>query len=512
MREQRLFFSILQKASLALISALAFAPTRLPAISIFDEPTEGGLPVLEMSGVFADIYEKLDGVKWGGKDLRTAIEGIENISSMIKIAATDNRIVVLHKDTIIGNWPRPKNGEWRDLGQITTAVILKMREIDPAIADMTATEIYKAAVGAMMKGLDENGKYIYSKRENEDSAYQVLTSLGIAGVRASSGDYVLNTIFKGSPADNAGLADGDVLVSANGVALRDLSDAEILGLFNGFSSGTIKIRAIGADRKEKSATLRRASVVIADADVIVKDKLLEIIINRVSNNAAEIIAGVLDGRADIEGIYLDLRGATGDDEKAMAKIAGLFLGKVPVARVSMSADDDVEIVPGGDKIVDAPIVVAVSNATSGTAEGLAYAFYEAGVGAIIGVPTAGRARLATRVDLNNGGALEISNRTMKSGKNRQIDGRGFFPLVCLSNIRNSDHKEVFLVNVRNHDWKEQDFNGEEFDAKTVRKGCPNISSGSDEDAVSQAVAMDLLTSRAAYNNLKGRRPTIKVFE
>ena len=297
------------------------------------------------------------------------------------------------------------------------------------------------------------------------------------------------------------------MISANGTPLRDLSDMEVLGLFNGFSSGTIKIKAVGSNRKEKSATLRRASVVIADADIVVLggsgNSVLEIIIHKISDNSVQIAAEAIDNYRDrIGGIYLDMRAATGDDEIAMAKMAGLFLGRVPVARIAAEATEEIEIVPGGDAIIDLPIVIAVSNATNGTAEGLAFAFYENNIGAIVGMPTSGRARLATKIDLENGGALELLNRVMKSGKNRTIDGRGFFPSVCLSNIRTADQKDIFLVNVKNHEWKTRDFNADEsVDAKTIRKGCPNIKSGSDEDAVAMAVAMDILLNKNAYENM-----------
>ncbi|MDR1071393.1 MAG: hypothetical protein LBL21_01990, partial [Rickettsiales bacterium] len=335
-------------------SLIACPPCRAAEIFSTDEPEVGGLPVLEMSGVFADIYEKLDGVKWGGKDIRIAIEAIENVAPDCKIAATDSRVVVLDKDTIIGNWPRPEDGNWNEFGQVTTAMLLKLREARPNLARMDAPALYKTAVSALMRGIDENGRYIYSKKETGASDPHVLTSLGIAGVRTNSGDYVLNTIFKGSPADSAGLADGDILISANGTPLRDLSDMEVLGLFNGFSSGTIKVRAVGTDRKEKSATLRRASVVIADADIVLLNPkgadaaILEIIIHKISDGSVDIVSEALDRYKDrIGGVYLDMRGATGEDELAMAKMAGLFLGQVPVARIAAEAADEIEVIPGG---------------------------------------------------------------------------------------------------------------------------------------------------------------------
>ena len=53
-----------------------------------DEPIQDGLNVFEMSDTFAEIYEKLDGVKWGGKNINVAIESLEKLNPDAHIAAT----------------------------------------------------------------------------------------------------------------------------------------------------------------------------------------------------------------------------------------------------------------------------------------------------------------------------------------------------------------------------------------------------------------------------------------
>ena len=181
-------------------------------------------------------------------------------------------------------------------------------------------------------------------------------------------------------------------------------------------------------------------------------------------------------------------------------MAGLFLGEVPIARIVSEGGQDAEVTPGGRAVTDANIVIAVSNSTTGTAEGLAFAFYEQRKGVTIGVPTPGRSRLRTTINLSNGGALELLNRELRTGQNRQIDGRGFFPNVCLSNIRTTDQQDVFMVSIRNNEWTIRDFNND-GDVTAARRGCPNITSGADEDSVTSAVAMDILLNRDVYKSL-----------
>ena len=62
---------------------LVTLPSLANSLFFEDEPIQDGLPVFVMSDTFADVYEKMDGVNWAGKNLNMAIEGLENINSLV---------------------------------------------------------------------------------------------------------------------------------------------------------------------------------------------------------------------------------------------------------------------------------------------------------------------------------------------------------------------------------------------------------------------------------------------
>ena len=471
-----------------------------------DEPVQDGLNVFDVSATFADIYEKLDGVKWGGKNINVAIESLENLNSNAHIAATDERVVLVWRDAIIANYPRPADNDWNAFGEITTALVLKLRANDPVLHAASTSEMYQLVVDSLMRGIDENGRYIYSRAAEIAEDGRILTSVGLTGVRDARGNWRVDGVFKDSPADVAGMRAGDLIVAINGRAVADMSDAELAAVMTGFNSGTAKIKLL-TPSGDRDVVLRRASIVLADADVVHRSDadagaILEIVVHKVSDNAASIINEALAKYSDVSGIILDLRAATGDDERAAAKLAGLFIGAKPVMRIVETAMDEVEVVPGGSAATDAPVVVLMSNMTRGTAEAIVAAFYENARGVLVGTPTAGSARIASRINLENGGALELLNKSIKTGTGRQIDGRGIFPIVCLSNIRSVNQQNAFFLNVINNDFNAKDFNQDpDIDAESVRRGCPVITSGADEDALSMAVAVKILTDSKVYNRL-----------
>ncbi|MCL1902193.1 MAG: S41 family peptidase [Alphaproteobacteria bacterium] len=503
--------------ALLLITNYCLLITFANATELFDKdmPVVDGISVFEMSDVFADIYEKLESIKWGGKDINIAIESLEKLDKDAHIAATDERVVLVWKDTIVGNWPRPRAGDWRAFGQITTALVLKLREEIAPMRSLTDSGIYEVVVGALMRGVDESGRYIYSARAESLEDGRLLTSAGLEGAQDERGNFRVSGVYRGGLADTGDIREGDLITEINGRAMSTMTPSDIGAAFSGFNSGTLKLTVL-APGGARPVTLRRATVVIADADIIWKDKvdaeqidaktgILEIVLTKVSDNSAAIINEALAKYgARTTGIVLDMRVAGGNEERAAAKIAGLFMGRIPALRSVETAKEETEISPGGNAVIpfNIPVVVLVSGGTTGTAEALAASFYEQGRGLLIGTPTAGRARLASRLNLKNGGQLEVLNRTVKTGVGRIIDGRGIFPIVCLSNIRNAEQQNAFFVNVINGDFGGRDFNKEpNIDPEAVRKGCPQIISGADEDAVSTAVSMKVLTDAIAYDAL-----------
>ena len=491
-----------------LCAFLAFGATPLYAESLFfeDEPVQDGLNVFDVSATFADIYKKLDSVSWAGKNINVAIESLEKLNSDAHIAATDERVVLVWKDSIIANYPRPKAGDWNGFGEITTALVLKLRANDPVLHNASESEMYQMVVDSLMRGIDENGRYIFSREAEINEDGRILTSVGLEGARDERGNYRVTGIYKDSPADTAGIREGDLIIAINGTPVASMSDADLSGVMSGFNSGTSKLKLL-TPAGGKDVVLRRATIILADADVVHRSDpesggLLEIVVHKISDNSAAIVNEALLSYPDITGIVLDLRAAIGDDEKAAAKLAGLFIGPEPVLRIVETARDEVEVVPGGKAVTDVPVVVLMSDMTRGTAEAVAAAFYEYERGVLVGTPTAGSARIATRINLDNGGALELLNKSIKTGKGRNIDGRGLFPIVCLSNIRTSSQQHAFFLNVINNDFNSKDFNqDDETKVEDIRRGCPTITSGADEDALASAVAVKILTDKKVYNKL-----------
>ena len=91
---------------------------------------------------------------------------------------------------------------------------------------------------------------------------------------------------------------------------------------------------------------------------------------------------------------------------------------------------------------------------------------------------------------------------MKSGSGKSLDGRGVFPIVCLSNIRNAQQQETFFLNVVNGKFNSHDYNNDNnVDVRALRNACPKITSGTDEDALATSLGVKILTDKKVDNEL-----------
>ncbi|MDR1697009.1 MAG: PDZ domain-containing protein [Rickettsiales bacterium] len=428
----------------------------------------------------AEVYQKLAAENFAGKNIGAAFEGIEKLNPSSSVAATGTRLVVVRNGAIVGNWPRPSDSDLAAWAGITKTAAGENHN-DFAIADAVISGIGGALVAAEMNDT------------------RLITSAGVECIHDERGNCRVTGIVRGGPADTAGLRIDDIITEIDGKATRDMSVGDVASVLSGFNSGLMKMSVLGPDGVKK-LNLRRATIVTVDADVVWRDPILEIIINRVSDNAYSIISEAL-AKYNPDGIILDLRTAVGSDERSAAKIAGMFVGEKPVFRIAGAGADELEAVPGGDALTKSPVVVVTANGTRAAAAGIASGIYENRRGVLIGMPTSDEQMLATIIPLSSGETIELNNKRLKSISGTEIGMRGLFPPVCISNIRSETQRDAFFVNILNGDFNAHDVNSDEYDADAARRGCPNFTSGHDEDGMVSGVAAKILTDKKVYGKL-----------
>ncbi|HET9456186.1 MAG TPA: S41 family peptidase [Candidatus Limnocylindrales bacterium] len=240
-------------------------------------------------------------------------------------------------------------------------------------------------------------------------------------------------VFRGSPADEAGLRSGDVVVAVDGepTAGEDLDD--VVERVRG-EVGTAVVLTIrpGGDGSERDVQIVRADVQIEPVSwaLVPGTKTAVLRLEQFSSGAAaDLRAALADVRvAGADRLILDLRANPGGYVNEAVAAASEFLasGTVYVERNADGEEKPTAVTPDGTAL-DRPLVVLVDAASASAAEIVAGAIQDAGRARIVGEQTFGTGTVLGEFGLADGSALRIGTVEWLTPNGRVIWHEGIAP-------------------------------------------------------------------------------------
>ena len=244
-------------------------------------------------------------------------------------------------------------------------------------------------------------------------------------------------VFRGSPADAAGLHAGDIMVDVDGKSTKGADLDTVISWVRG-EAGTkvVLIVKAGADGPERTLEIVRADVHIQPVSwaMAAGTKTADIRIEQFSQGASDALIAALKAarEAGADRVVLDLRGNPGGYVSEAVKVASQFLasGTVYIERNAKGEEKPSAVLPGGIA-TDVPLVVLVDNGTASASEIVAGALQDAGRAKIVGVTTFGTGTVLGEFPLSDGSALRIGMVEWLTPKGRVIWHAGITPDVTV---------------------------------------------------------------------------------
>ena len=222
--------------------------------------------------------------------------------------------------------------------------------------------------------------------------------------------------FKGSPAADAGIEPGDLIVSVDGKSIAgepsQLSTAKIkgpegsdvkLGVLRPPSGRT---RRLTIKRQEIAAPIVESSLRSVGGERLGYVHLLGF--SRGAHGPLRAAAQRLEKRG-AQGLLLDLRGNPGGLLSEAVLTSSVFLPKDRKVVTTVARTEGKHVYRAeGDPVPRRPMVVLIDRGTASAAEILASALADNGLATVIGTRSFGKGLFQDVLDLSNGGRLDIS--------------------------------------------------------------------------------------------------------
>ena len=269
-----------------------------------------------------------------------------------------------------------------------------------------------------------------------------------SGVGMTVGDlrkdgFSVGTVFNGSPADEAGLEPGDVIVSVDGEKIAGESVTAVVPRIKGPEGTEVElgVRAQGAGRP-KTFTLRREEIRVP----VVAGRILErggrdlahVRFTSFSEGSGYALRRVLRRVTNqgAEGIVVDLRGNGGGllPEAIIATSNFIERNRLVVAtRSRTEGNRDFESVPG--RLELPPIAVLMDRSTASAGEILAAALQFYLDAPLVGTRSFGKGLFQQVIPLSNGGSLDLSVGEFLTASGESLAGDGLRPDVVVKDTR-----------------------------------------------------------------------------
>jgi carboxyl-terminal processing protease len=224
------------------------------------------------------------------------------------------------------------------------------------------------------------------------------------------------TVYPGSPAAEAGIEPGEIVVSVDGESIAGVPSTEATKKIKGPEGTEVTIGVLDPKtKKTRKLTLIRAEVSLPNvSQKLEKAGGAEVGYVRMLSFSQE--SGALLKRAvekvedeGAEGILLDLRHNPGGLLEQAVQSASIFLpeGEVVVTTKSRTQGDSTHETAGGN-LPAKPLVVLIDGGTASAAEILTAALIDDGEATTVGETTYGKGVFQEEHSLDNGGALKIT--------------------------------------------------------------------------------------------------------
>ncbi len=253
---------------------------------------------------------------------------------------------------------------------------------------------------------------------------------------APDGGVYIIRVFDGSPAEEAGLKEGDVVVAVDGVDVTDMILNEALLLIRGEAGTTVDLTVVreGADDiLEMTVTRARLDIPTVESEMLTDDigyvALFEFNA-RASQRLEEALQELIDDGA--KSIVFDLRNDPGGFLDESIKVADLFLedGIVVIQRNVDGETREYTSQPGV-LAEDIPLVVLVNENSASASEIVAAAIQENDRGTLVGETTFGKGSVQLQYNLSDGGMLRVTYANWFTPDDNLITDNGVTPDIVV---------------------------------------------------------------------------------
>ena len=304
--------------------------------------------------------------------------------------------------------------------------------VDNYYGDIDKTKLIDSAIAGMLNTLDKNSTYVGGSDTNFSIYLEgTYEGTGIQVYNDDNNNVVIYSVFEGTPASEAGLKAGDVIVKLNNKDTTNMTISDFSDLVKK-QNGTFNI-TYKRDGKEDTVKLK--------VDTVELKSVSSKVINRDDNQIGYIRTTIFANNTyeqfkkeltelenkNIDGLIIDLRGNSGGHLSAAEQIISLFLDSShPIYQIKSKTGQN-KYYSTGKETKEYNIIILIDANSASASEVVTSALKEQYGASVVGEKSYGKGTVQELQTLPNGEQYKLTTKTWLTSKGKIIDGKGIEP-------------------------------------------------------------------------------------
>lgn len=305
--------------------------------------------------------------------------------------------------------------------------------------DLDTDAIIEGGIRGLLSKVDGG----FTRYENQEEARRRLQAdtgeyagIGVS-VRMVEEQVNIESVFRGSPAQGAGLLARDIIIGVNGETIRGMLLTDVTDKIKGTPGTDVSLTIMRPSQNRTfEVKITRARIIIPLVEYeVYEGGLAHVVLSQFQPNAVEQmrLALVELNSLGVTDMVLDMRNNGGGYTDVVERIADFFLGpKLVIYQTKDREGKTVQYTTGTESLFTGKVYVLLNSSSASATEILAGALRDHLQSKILGETSYGKGTVQTGVSLGDGSRVWITTMTYLTPNGADINKVGIVPDVELA--------------------------------------------------------------------------------
>lgn len=300
--------------------------------------------------------------------------------------------------------------------------------------DVKQEDLEDAVYAGFLSALNDPYTVYYNEEETKESTSGEYSGIGAAMMQnVQTGEITITTVYEDSPAEKAGLLEGDILYQVDDHKIEDQDTSEVVSWIKGEEGTEVKLSVYrGEDREEHTLTAVREKIQSQTVEHEMKeDKIGYISVQGFEDVTYEQFKSALEDleAQGMEGLVIDLRNNPGGNLDTVVEMLKLILPEGRIVSIKDKYGNEETYDCDGKHEFQKPLAVLVNGYSASASEIFAGAVKDYGIGTLVGTTTYGKGIVQELFSFEDDTMIKITTAEYFTPSGENIHKKGIQPDV-----------------------------------------------------------------------------------